>query len=161
MPRFFYGPSSLPRQCWLPSYWQWRASSLFASSRSLRTNAHGQDLLQVFASYGLCSKNLWTSGKTLSIWCSQPQSGNSTLRLSGTSGDGSRVEKVVDLRFPRGCRTWFTSPYLQIDLKQLCFRQVYRNCFFVYLPPYLLSHPTAEGHKSPGPCRWNRNNEIG
>jgi hypothetical protein len=93
------------RWYWPPNWWQSKANSLLASSRSLRTNAHGHDLLQVFASYGLCSQSSLMSGKTLLASCSQLQSRDGIVQLSAISGDGSRVEKVVDLRFPKRCRT--------------------------------------------------------
>ena len=96
-PDFSVGHLLPPRQYWLPSCWQWRASSPFVSTRSGRESAGGQDLLQVFASYGSCFQSLWTSGKILSTLCSHPQSRNGITQLSDTSGDGSRVEKVWHL----------------------------------------------------------------
>ncbi len=91
------GLSFVQEQCCPPDYWQWRANSPFVSTRSGRESAGGQDLLQVFASYGSCFQSLWTSGKILSTLCSQPQSRNGITQLSDTSGDGSRVEKVWHL----------------------------------------------------------------
>ena len=91
------GLSFVQEQFCPPDYWQWRANSPFLSTKSGRESASGQDLLQVFASYGSCFQSLWTSGKILSTLCSQPQSRKGITQLSDTSGDGSRVEKVWHL----------------------------------------------------------------